>query len=260
MTTKILSAPALKIINNYLHLPFSERELNCPYLNNRHTNIRAGLRALVGKGSVEDIMEEAMIISLREKIDLKKLDDEQLKKFLVDNGLGVDCSGFFYHVMDAELRARGSGPIRKHLKFPYIKNPLRRLLAIFRPAEHAGARTLGHPANAVEIDLKNIMPGDFILMLETGQKHNFNHLLLIHQVDYAENLPRIIHYVHSFAWSSEGQYGHGVRTGKIEIIEAGEGLLEQKWIEKEQTDKNNETFKHARMAREFNLKRLRALA
>lgn len=260
MTTKTLSGPALKIINDYLHLPFSEQEVNCPYLNNRHTNIRAGLRALVGKGSTEDIIEEAMIISLQEKIDLKKLDNEQLKKFLIGSGLGVDCSGFFYHVMDAELRARGLGPIRRYLKFPYIKNPLRRLLAIFRPAEHAGARTLGHSLNAVEIKLKNILPGDFILMLETGLKHNFNHLLLIHQIDYAEDAPQVIHYTHSFAWSSEGQYEHGVRPGKIEITDINKGLLEQAWTEKEQTGENNETFRHAQLARELSLKRLKALA
>ena len=50
-----LSASALKIINDYLHLPIPGHDVVCPYYNNRRANLRAGLRALIGKGNPEDI-------------------------------------------------------------------------------------------------------------------------------------------------------------------------------------------------------------
>ena len=37
------------------------------------------------------------------KIDLKKIGDENLKKFLVDHKLGIECSGLVYHILNALL-------------------------------------------------------------------------------------------------------------------------------------------------------------
>ncbi len=254
-----LSSPAQKIINNYLHLPIPGQDVACPYYNNRRANIRAGLRALIGKGAPEDITTEAELIALREKQDLKKMDNETLQKFLVDHKLGVDCSGFYYHVLDTELQARGLGKMRQHIKFPYIKNPLRKLLTIFRPAEHAGVRTLSHEKNATEIKLSEIAPGDMITMIATGQNHNFNHMLLAHQVDQEKDQIKKIHYTHSFAWSSDGQYGHGVKQGQIEITNINKNILEQIWTEREKTGQENETYQHAQLAQEIKIKRLKAI-
>jgi len=255
-----LSEEAQKIIENYLHLPISGHEIVCPYYNNRRSNIRAGLRSLIGKGTPTDIAEEAAIIALREKQDFKKMDDKSLKEFLVNHKLGVDCSGFYYHVLDAELHAQGLGNMREHLKFPYIKNPFRKLLTIFRPVEHAGVRTLSHEKNAIEIKLSEVAPGDMITMISTGTNHNFNHLLLIHAVDGEKNKPKAIHYTHSFAWSSDGAYGHGIKQGEIKITDLNKNLLEQIWTEKEKTGADNETYRHAQLALEIKTKRLRALA
>ena len=66
-----LSSQTQKVIHDYLHLPIGGVFVNCPYYNNRRTGMWAGLRVLIGKGSVDDIVEEAMLIALREKIDLK---------------------------------------------------------------------------------------------------------------------------------------------------------------------------------------------
>lgn len=258
--TVFLSKNAQDIINNYLHLPIPNHNIMCPYYNNRRTNIRAGLRALIGKGTPTDIADEAAIIALREEDDIKKMDDAGLKEFLVRNKLGVDCSGFYYHVLDAELRARGLGHIREHLKFPFIKNPFRKLLTIFRPAEHAGARTLSHGKNAVEINMNEIVPGDMIMMINTGVNHNFNHMLLVHEIKEEKNQPKIIYYTHSFTWSSDGQFGHGIKQGQIKITDPDKNILEQLWTEKEKTGNDNETYHHAELARELKIKRLRILA
>ena len=255
-----LSKNALDVINNYIHLPIPDHEVVCPYYNNRRSNIRAGLRSMIGKGTPTDIAEEVAIIALREKQDIKKMNNNSLKEFLVNNKLGIDCSGFYYHVMDAELHAQGLGSIREHLKFPFIKNPLRKLLTIFRPVEHAGVRTLSHEKNAVDIKISEVAPGDMITMINTVANHNFNHLLLIHAVDGEKNAPKTIHYTHSFSWSGDGPYGHGIEQGEIKITDLNKGILDQIWTEKGKTGAYNETYRHAQMSLEIKIKRLRALA
>lgn len=258
-----LSSQSLKTINDYLHLPIGGVFVNCPYYNNRRAGMRAGLRVLIGKGSAEDIVEEAMLIALREKIDLKKLDATGLKKFLVDSHLGIDCSGLAYHLLDAELKSRGLGGLNKHLKFPFIKNPFRKLLTLFRPVESAGVRTISHEQNSVEVKLSDVKPGDLIAILGTGEKQDRNHVLIIHKVTgvpspfEGEGLPAgkgevVIHYTHSMQWPSDGQYNHGVRQSEIEIIDKNKNILEQIWFEPE-------ALNYARGAKEVKICRLKAM-
>lgn len=242
-----LSSQSIKTINDYLHLPIGSVFVNCPYYNNRRAGMRAGLRVLVGKGSVDDIVEEATLIALREKIDLKKLDANGLKKFLVDSHLGVDCSGLAYHILDAELNSRRLGGLHRHLKFPFIKSPFRKLLTLLRHVEGAGVRTLAHEQNSIEIKLGNIKPGDMIAIMGAGEKQDRNHILIVHEVS-----DETIKYTHSMQWPSDGQYNHGVRQSEIEITDKNENILEQIWFEPE-------ALNYARGAREVKICRLKIL-
>lgn len=241
----MLSLEAQKIINDYLSLPFEhQRAVSCPYYNNKRHIIHGGLRATIGKGNPEDIVEEALIQSLRDKKNLKTMTAEEIKKFLVDHHMGVDCSAFVYHVLDAELRARGKGSIKKYLYFPFIKNPLRRLLAKIRTVENTNVKTLAHPTNSTPIELKNVQPGDFIVLLGGGHEHERDHIMLITDVKAENNVPRTLEYAHSDQWPSDGLYDHGVRTGTVEIINLDDSILDQPWHER--NDKSvNELFKQA---------------
>jgi len=256
MTTKTLSPQSIQTINSYLHLPFPERQVSCPYYNNKHSKVRGGLRVLVGKGSVDDIVEEAKIISLKEKIDLEKLDNTELKHFLVDHNLGIDCSAFAYYVLDAELKAKGKGGIKNHLKFPDVKNPLRKLLIKLRTVENTQTKTMAHQKNSKEIKLTDILPGDLIIMLNSGESADRDHVLIVHKIDYENDAPKIIYYSHSLNWSIDGKYNHGVRQGTIEITDIDKPLSEGKWIEAGKESKENETLMRARRAGELLIKRL----
>ncbi|MBU0545736.1 hypothetical protein KKA13_00570, partial [Patescibacteria group bacterium] len=201
MISKTLSKQAQNTVNGYVNLPIYGHNINCPYFNNRRANVRGGLRVMIGKGSVEDIAEEIVLMGLREKIDYNKLTDGDLKKFLVENGIGIDCSGFVYHVLDSELKARGLGGIKKHIKFAFIKTPWRKFLSWLRPAEHAGVRTISADENCDRISLENVLPGDMIVFIKTGVKHDRNHIMLITKVEYDDaDVPQKIHYTHSFQW------------------------------------------------------------
>lgn len=202
---------------------------------------------MIGKGTPEEIVDEATLIALREKVDLKNLNDEQIKKFLVEHNLGIDCSGLAYHILNAELNARELGPLRKHIKRPWIKSPLRKLIALLRPAENTGVNTFFNDINTKKINLSEIQAGDLIIMMNTGANHNLHHVLLTREI-----AGEVVHYTHSFQYPDDGLYNHGVRQEKIEITDPNKNILEQNWNEPRMRE-------YARTAKEMKVKRLNAI-
>jgi len=245
MSDKTLSKPALDLIENYLHLNISGKTMVTPYFNNRRKNIRGALRVLIGKGSPKDLAEEATIFSLREKIDLKNLSAEEIKKYLVDHNLGIDCSGLVYHVLDAELRAKNLGGLKKYIHRPWIKNPIRKLIAQFRSVENTGVSTFNNNINSSEVNLKDVKPGYLIIMMGAGPKQDYNHVLLINQI--TDNK---IQYTHSFQYPTNGLYNHGVRQETITITDNNKPILEQNWSEPQMQE-------YAKKAKECKIKRLK---
>lgn len=280
MENKTLSQPALDIINHYLNLDIGGKKIQTPYFNNRRKNIRGALRVLIGKGNPEDIAEEATIFSLREKVDLKNLSVEDLKKYLIDHNLGIDCSGLVYHILDAELKAKNLGGLKKYIHRPWIKNPLRKLIAHLRSVENTGVSTFNNSANSEEINLKDIQPGDLIIMMGAGPKQDYNHILFVNRVIPSptqgegslsntsnksndktnfNTLKRdssplgfgiVIKYTHSFQYPTDGLYNHGVRQETITIIDNNKNLLEQNWSEPQMQE-------YVKKAKEIKIKRLK---
>lgn len=249
MTSKTLSQPALKIIENYLHLPFPQKDISCPYFNNRHAKVRGALRAVIGKGTPQDIVDEAQIFALKEKTDLEKLSNQDLKKFLVEHNLGVDCSGLVYHVLDTELQKTQKKSLKQLLYFPHAKNFIRKFLVKLRPAENCSVTTLANEKNTIKIDLKNVEPGDIIIILQTGIHYDYNHVLLIHKIDYEKNIPQKIYYTHSLQYPHDGKYNHGVRQEEIEVTNVQKSISQQNW-------KNIHIQEYIEVAEQTNLCRL----
>lgn len=245
-----LSPQSLQAIQNYIHLPFPNKNISCPYFNNRRVRMRGGLRALIGKGSPEDIVEEATIISLRDKIDLNKLSNEDLKKFLVDNKLGIDCSGLTYHILDAEMKAINNKSLHKILRRPWFRNPIRKLLIKLRPVENTGVGTFNHDVNSIDVQLADTQPGDMIIMMGAGPKQDYNHILVINQIADSNNQVTTIIYTHSFQYPNDGLYNHGVKQETITITDINKTLLEQNWSEPQMKE-------YAMKAKECKIRRLR---
>lgn len=107
----MLSTNAQKVLNDYFNLPFEGLSgVRCPYFNNARLKQRAQLRVLVGKGSPTEIVE-AKIVSVQYHAGLfdksghcclhnehtrEEVTSDQLRKFLVDNNIGIECSQFCY--------------------------------------------------------------------------------------------------------------------------------------------------------------------
>ena len=260
MNTKLISKPALDTIDQYLHFKVGTALCAVPYFNNRHKRQRAGLRAAIGKGSPKEILDEVEIVGMKEKISTETWTDVLLKKFMCDEDIGIDCSGLAYYILSAENRAKGYGSLDRHISFPN-RSFLRRFAAKFRPVENTDVLAFANDKNSILVDLKDIQPGDFITFtstqatnieegkLQENKSSERNHIIVIHQVDYQNFVPTAIHYTHSIAWPDDGQYGHGVRQGMIEILEPTKSLLDQKWTEKEKTGVENTTYLRAKISK-----------
>jgi hypothetical protein len=246
MNTKAVSEASFKTIAEYLHFKIGQAECSVPYFNNRRKMQRAGLRAVIGKGSPREIFDEVEILGLREKITRNSWTNELLKKFMCDQNIGIDCSGLAYYILQAENRARGFGALDRHLAFTG-RSLLRRIAAKLRPAENADVLVFSNDRNSATVPLDQIQPGDFISM--TGSENDRNHILVVHAVDYQNFVPTAIHYTHSIAWPEDGFYGHGVRQAIIEILDIKKGLTDQKWIENEKTGPENPTYLRATISK-----------
>ena len=256
-----LSFTAMGLISRYLSYQVGSndasqnRTISIPYYNNRRGKVRAGLRAMVGKGSPADIKEEIELLALREKFPLDSIDTETFKKFLVDNHIGIDCSGFAYHILNTESEARKKGTLREHLTFPFAKG-MRRLITYLRPIENAGVTVFAHDKNSKVIALNTICAGDFITMTHEPEESAYDHIVVIHKVERDETGLKKIHYSQSIAWPSDGRYGHGVRQGLITISNPLLPISEQQWIENGKEGEENFTHQRAKKAKKTEIRRL----
>jgi hypothetical protein len=264
-----LSPSALKTIHNYLNLPFvGVSGVRCPYFNNARLRQRGQLKVLVGKGTPEEIVEEAKIISIQYRANVfdkngvfnahveHPAEHEQaecIRQFLVDNNLGVDCSGFITNVLQKHFYETKQIDLARKLFITPKKNFLRWIISRLRPVEQINVKVYADNKNTEVINnLKALQPGDLIVILKTGPNKNHDHILLVEEIE-----GNIIKYVHARAWSSEGKYGHGIAHGTISIANPEKNLLEQVWEEKEKTNENNETYLEAKQGEILEIRRIK---
>lgn len=264
-----LSPAALKTIHDYLNLPFvGVAGVRCPYFNNARLGQRGQLKVLIGKGTPEEIVEEAKIISIQYSKDVfdkngvfnahvdHPAEHEQaecIRQFLVDNNLGIDCSGFVTNVLQKHFWETKKIDLARKLFVTPKKNFLRWIISRLRPVEQISVGVYANDKNTLVVnELQKIQPADLIIMLKTGPNKNHNHILLVTEVSVEK-----IKYAHARAWSSEGKYGHGVAQGAITIASPEKGLLEQVWEEKDKIGENNETFLEAKQASTLEIRRVK---
>lgn len=245
-----LSKPAKDMIAHYEALSIGGKSIRTPYYNNKRAGVRGGLRVLVGKGSPSDIEEEVKIISLKKHLDLTTISQEDITHFLVDNNIGVECSGFVYHVLNAEKKATNQKPLAKLLSFP-SQSLLRKIITRFRPIENTNVKVLGNEKNGTITPLSDITAGDLIIMLGTGDSHDLDHVLIVTDVDND-----VVSYAHSLNWKQDGKYNHGIRRGTIMITDIKKPLAQQVWEESGESGEKNETLWRATTANELMIKRI----
>ena len=141
---------AQQVIDHYKHLRIGSKTVRCPYYRNpRSGKGRWGLNAYSGKGSPQEIEEELKIIEKLEKQDFFALGEEAIRDIMKKRHLGVECSGFIAHILDAwAVEVRGKRIFRV-LKFPG-RGFYHAIAVWLRPFTHIDVSTLAHPTNARE--------------------------------------------------------------------------------------------------------------
>jgi len=225
MTTYTLPESAKKVIDEYTHLPIGGKEIVSPYFINPKTQ-RAGLRVLVGKGDPGEIAREVKVHSQLKGVDLYKLSAEEIRQFMIDNHIGIDCSGLVVHTYNFWLKNEGKSPLINYLKFKN-NSPFQRLKRVLRPVEQIGANTLTNSDNTIPIkNINEIRPGDFIR--SKGLRKNSHHIMIISEVTSVNNRVTEIEYIHSIRGYNEE---NGLRFGKIIISDPSLELYKQTWTE-----------------------------
>lgn len=249
MEIKTLSKPALDIIDQYLHFRAGSATCSIPYYNNKTNKTRASIRAYIGKGSPKDIQEEFETIIIKAKINPRTLTNEVVKKILVDNSIGIECSGFVYHILEAESQNRGLGTLNKKMTFINCKGLIGQIRCSIRPIENCDVETFANDLNSKVIPLKEVLPGDIITMTPKLDSKDRNHILIIKEVSYEKSLPKKISYSHSIAYPDDGLYRTGIRNGDIEIFDTNNSICEAQWIEENKEGDSNLLFTRAKRSK-----------
>jgi hypothetical protein len=256
LETKTLTQHALKVADAYENFSYGPASCNIPYFNNKVFRNRGALRTYSGKGSIEDISDELSTILIKNKIDKKDLSGDVLKKLLVENNIGIDCSGFAYYVLDAENRGLGRPPLRKIISFVNCSGFLGKFLCTIRPAANCDVETLAHDNNTHVVPVTDVKPGDIITMLTKNNIDKIrNHIVVITAVEYKTSIISKIFYSHAVAYPEDGLYGNGVRHGEIEIVSPEKSIIDQEWTENGRKGNSNRLFVREQEA-ETELRRL----
>jgi hypothetical protein len=101
---------------------------------------------------------------MKEKISIKDISSEELKKILVLHNIGIDCSGYAYYILNAESISLGKGSLDKHLSFPFSKGIIGKIRSMMRPIENTNVETFASKENSRPIEIKDVKVGDIITM------------------------------------------------------------------------------------------------
>lgn len=223
----VLQKVALESIDRYLNLPLGNKLVQCPYFKNR-SGVRAGLRVYLGKGSPDEIIDETNIVAKKIKIDLSKLSEHEIREFMEKHNIGIDCSGFISQI----LWSMDPNIVKKIAKRNSIKNPIRSLIARFRPIENISVKQLTNTDNCAKLNKwQDVQIGDII------KTRGGKHALLITDVKRSgDGTINEFSYHHS---TSYYENEHGVRQAKVSTVYPNEDLKDQDWEEKDSTGRNH---------------------
>ncbi|MBN2015529.1 hypothetical protein JW766_01735 [Candidatus Dojkabacteria bacterium] len=229
MIEKIPEA-AQNMIDRYFNLPLNGKKVRSPYyISIKKFRQRMGLRVLIGKGSPEEIVQESLIYEKLRGVDFNFMTVEEIREFLVKRRIGIDCSGFVVHVLNAWLRGKKKKNLCNYLKFPK-ESLYRKIARLLRPIENISAEQLTSDLNTTPVkNLNNIRTGDLIrskLPKRSEKLLDRFHVMLIIEVDRTNGKVNSFKYAHSTRGYDDA---HGTRTGEVIVKNASKPLCGQEW-------------------------------
>ncbi len=249
MKSSLISEPALKVIDSYTHFKVGAAVSSVPYFNNKTIRRRGALPVFGGKGTAHDLSEEVTILIVKNHIDANSLADESLKQLMVDNNLGIECSGLAYRILEAENAARGFGSLARHISFVNCHGLWGAVRARLRPALNCDVATFAASANSRPVPLSGVAPGDLITMTNDQEESERDHILVVHEVSHEENGATTLHYTHAARYPEDGLYSHGLKQGMITVRTTDQSLTTALWNENGKDGEENRLYRRAQKSK-----------
>jgi len=219
-----------QLANEYVNFEIGGKKIMMPYCivdvpydRAKHKMGRTDrFHNFAGKGTPEQIRKLTIKTAKTKKFNLEAASKQEIIQFMVDNGIGIDCSGFVYNILDAYIRKvkktslanyvyRQSGLLGKVENLLLRKNRVRRI----------SAATLTNELNTIKIEkVKDIQPGDIIRL--THSDWPGKHIAIIVDRDNTDI---------TYAMASEYMKIRGAHFGTIRIKNNNKGLELQEWQE-----------------------------
>lgn len=119
-------------------------------------------RRKYGKSHPQELVENTLSLAREQNFDLKKATVAEIREFMENNLLGIDCSGFVYWMLDYLLKKIGRGGM-KQIGFP--------------PASKTNVNLLTSPEFSVPVeDLVQVRPGDLIKL---NNEKDIPHIIIV---------------------------------------------------------------------------------
>ncbi len=205
-----LPSRVIRLLDHYLCLKLGHQCVPCPYWADDLIHHRFPTPG-GGKGTPEEIETLTHNLAKKSHLDLSNLSVSDIRRFMRRQHLGVDCSGFAYHLLNAFDQAQSRQGLAGKLTLTPGGNPLNQ--DRYRiDADYFTRSENSYPINSITAS----KPGDLIRMIRG------KHLLVILEVK-----PDQITYAHS----SNLTKTTGVHLATIKLINPEKDLSSQKWHE-----------------------------
>lgn len=206
-----------KLYYEYTHLNLGGKKIHCPYWSNQPPTLSYG--PYKGKGTPTQIVKATIKLAQKHNLDLNRLSSSDIKKFMENCQIGVDCSGFVYHMLDVLAKERGKKGIFNFVEG--IKG---------RGVRKVNAFCLTNDKNSQEIKtVREIQIGDMI------RTYGGKHVMVVLRIKRdSGGEPKEVVYAHSSKTSSQT----GVHLSSFKVKKLDGGLEEQEWLEKAKNGKN----------------------
>lgn len=227
--------------NEYINFHVGEKTLRVPYAiasyaigkygigENVITPTTGKFENYAGKGAPQQIKNAVNLAVKKNKFNLSNANSQQIYSFMESHGIGIDCSGFVYNVLDAYLRKEKNMTLDNIvLRYSGLLGRIERFILRKNRVRKCNADTLTNNLNTIKVEkVKDMQPGDMIRLTHSDWKGK--HIAII--VDISSQ------YI-VYAMTSEYTQIRGSHFGKIKILNPQRGLESQKWEELTKNGKN----------------------
>jgi hypothetical protein len=227
-----MSVDIYEIAKEYVEFMVNGKRVNIPYSMVKYPGEKYNPKLVTrttlekhfaAKGTPEQIRSTLVTSAQQCRFDLYHASSQAIHQFMLDQGIGIDCSGFVYQVLNRYLKQKYHKSLDTLVsRYPGLKGKIDLLLFPRNRVRKISAKNLTSDFNTIEVKkVKDIQAGDMIRL--TDPHWHGKHIAIILKV-----LKNELTYAHA----SERTTLVGPHFATIKITHPDAGLENQTWLEK----------------------------